>query len=179
MLRRLIIFALVILLTAALALQSVAQEGRVALASTQAKPAPTAAALYEEAANYSSKKFQEFAQKKLDFDQKLLQQTLKEQRELSARNAAQLAARPGLEGDDFFYLGMLYNLAENGEGAVDALKRYLGAKPSAAKRAQGARYLLAQLAAKLKLLDEAERALSDYTKNEPQSAGERSHMEDA
>jgi thiol-disulfide isomerase/thioredoxin len=144
------------------------------------KPQPTAAAvLYEEASNYSSKKFQELAQKKVNFDPKLLQQILKEQRELSARNAAQLAARKGLEGEDFFYLGMLYNLAENGEGAIDALKRYLDTKPSNAKRGQGARYVLAQLAAKLKLYDDAERALSDYIKNEPQSASERFRMEDA
>jgi thiol-disulfide isomerase/thioredoxin len=180
LLRRLIIFALVVLLTFALALQSLAQDGRAAPASTQAKPQPAAAAaLYEEASNYSSKKFQELAQKKVNFDPKLLQQILKEQRELSARNAAQLVARKGLEGEDFFYLGMLYNLAENGEGAIDALKRYLDTKPPNAKRAQGARYVLAQLAAKLKLYDDAERALSDYIKNEPQNAGERFRMEDA
>ena len=113
------------------------------------------------------------------FNKNLLEQTLKEQRELSARNAAKLAEREGLMGDDLFYLGMLYNLAENGAGAISSLKRYLAAKPSDAKRAQGARYAIAQLSAKMKLFDEAELALSDYIKNEPQSASERFRMEDA
>jgi thiol-disulfide isomerase/thioredoxin len=135
--------------------------------------------LYEEAANYSSKKFQEFAEKKMPFNSKLLEQTLREQRELSARNAAKLAARSETTGDDLFYLGMLYNLAENGERAVEALKRYLSTKPSDAKRAQGARYVLAQLAAKTKLFDEAERTIIDYLKNEPQLPSERFRMEDA
>ncbi|MBD0370794.1 MAG: redoxin family protein [Pyrinomonadaceae bacterium] len=157
--------------------QLLAQGERTQLAGPQVKTV-TAAMLYEEAANYSSKKFQEFAQKKIEFNKNLLEQTLKEQRELSARNAATLAART-LSGDDLFYLGMLYNLAENGAASIDALKRYLVTKPSDAKRAQGARYILAQLAAKMKQFDEAERALSEYVKNEPQLASERFRMEDA
>jgi thiol-disulfide isomerase/thioredoxin len=178
-LKRLNIFALAVLLTTALPLRCVAQSGSGAITSLpQSKPAPTAAMLYEEASNYSSKKFQEFAQKKIAFNTKLLEQTLKEQRELSARSAAQLAARAGLAGDDLFYLGMLYNLAENGEAAVDALRRYLETKPADARRGQGARYILAQLSTKLKLFEEAERALADYVKNEPQNAGERVRMED-
>ena len=135
--------------------------------------------LYEEAANYSSKKFQEFAQSKIKFDPKLLEKTLKEQRELAARNAAQLATREGLAGNDLFYLGMLYNLAENGARAIDTLKRFLATKPSDQRRAQGARYAIAQFAAKMKLFDAAERALNDYTGNQPQTANERFRMEDA
>jgi thiol-disulfide isomerase/thioredoxin len=173
-------FVLALLLACALPFQVGAQGGRTEPAPTpQVKPAPTAAMLYEEAANYSSKKFQEFAQKKIAFNPKLLDQTLKEQRELSARHAARLAERPGLAGEDLFYLGMLFNLAENGTSAVDALKRYLGTKPQDAKRAQGARYILAQLSAKMKLFDEAESVISEYLKNEPQAASERFRMEDA
>ena len=179
--KRPITFALAILVAIiALPLQSPAQEGRDSLNTPQTKPQPaTAAALYEEASNYSSRKFQEFAQSKVKFDPKLLEKTLKEQRELAARNAAQLATREGLAGDDLFYLGMLYNLAENAQSAIETLKRYLDTKPSLEKRAQGARYAISQLAAKTSLFDEAERALSDYIKSQPQSAGERFRMEDA
>jgi thiol-disulfide isomerase/thioredoxin len=185
-LKRLNIFVLAMLLTAALPLVCAAQgvsgagaASQPSAASRQSKAASVAAMLYEEASNYSSRKFQEFAQKKIAFNSKLLEQTLKEQRELAARSAAQLAGREGLAGDDLFYLGMLYNLAENGEAAVDALRRYLDTKPADARRAQGARYVSAQLSAKLKLFDEAERALADYVKNAPQSASERFRMEDA
>jgi thiol-disulfide isomerase/thioredoxin len=179
--KRLLFFALTVLVVCAFALQALAQGGSAEPQATPVKPAATTAAmLYEEASNYSSKKFQEFAQKKIEFNSRLLEQTLKEQRELSVRNAARLADRAGeLAGDDFFYLGMLYNLAENGPGAIDALKRYLATKPSDTKRAQGARYVMAQLTAKLKLFDESERVISDYVANEPQSASERFRMEHA
>jgi thiol-disulfide isomerase/thioredoxin len=179
--KRLITFALSLLLVAALALQATAQQGaRSSLnASQTTKPVRTAAALYEEASNYSSKKFQEFAQSKVKFDPKLLEKTLKEQRELAARNAAELAAREGLAGDDLFYLGMLYNLAENGKSAIEALRRYLDTKPEAAQRAQGARYVLSQLASKMNQMDEAERALKEYIASEPQTPNERFHIENA
>ncbi|HEY0322691.1 MAG TPA: TlpA disulfide reductase family protein [Pyrinomonadaceae bacterium] len=177
--RRLIIFALAVVLAFALPLQSLAQDGRAQLASPQVKPAPTAAVLYEEATNYSSRKFQEFAQSKVKFDSGLLEKTLKEQRELATRNAAQLAARPGLAGEDLFYLGMLYNLSENGAGAIETLKRYLAAKPADEKHAQGARYALVQISAKMNLFEDAERSLSDYIKNQPQTPNERFFMEDA
>jgi thiol-disulfide isomerase/thioredoxin len=177
--KRPIIFALALLLTAASGVQSLAQDGSApSTESKQVQSAPTAAVLYEEAANYSSKKFQEFAQNKIKFNTKLFEQTLKEQRELAARNAAQLAARSALAGDDLFYLGMLYNLSENGASAIEALKRYLGAKPSDARRAQSARYALSQISAKMKLFDESERALSDYAKNEPRNAAERFRLEE-
>ena len=154
-----------------------AQEGRAPVASTAAAKPATAAALYEEAANYSSKKFQEFARTKTPFDSKLLDKTLKEQRELAARNAALLKARGEAElaGEDLFYLGMLYNMAENGDAAVEALKRYLALEKPL--RGQGARYALAQLAAKKNLFEDAERAINDYLKNEPQKPDERVRME--
>jgi thiol-disulfide isomerase/thioredoxin len=181
LLRRLIIFALVVLPLGILPVMSKAQDGGASpLAPAPSKPSPTAAAaLYEEASSYSTKKFQEFAQNKVPFNPKLLEQTLKEQRALAARNAAQLAARQALAGDDLFYLGMLYNLAENGASAIDSLKRYLAAKPDNQRRAQGARYVISQVAAKMNLFDEAERALADYIKNEPQNPGERFRIEDA
>jgi tetratricopeptide (TPR) repeat protein len=130
----------------------------------------TAAALYEEAAGYAPKKFQEFQEQKVAFDPKLLQKTLQEQKALAARNAAQLAARQGLSGVDLYYLGMLYNMAEDVDAAIGALKRFLSADQTAVpgKLAQAARYILIQLAAKDGALEEAEKALADYLRGEPQ-----------
>ncbi|MBD0325861.1 MAG: redoxin domain-containing protein, partial [Pyrinomonadaceae bacterium] len=141
----------------------------------------TALALYDEAASYTPKKFQEFEQKKLPFNPKLLEKTLQEQRALAARNAGLLAARPKLAGSDFYYLGMLYNLAENTDGAHEALKRFLSTDQSGVpvKLAQAARYIVIQLAAKKGALEEAESALSDYLRNEPQKASERVTVEKA
>ena len=150
----------------------------------QAADAPaqaTAVALYDEAANYAPKKFQEFQQKKVAFDPKLLDKTLGEQRALAARNAVQLSTRPNLAGTDFYYLGMLYNMADNTDGAFSALKRFLSADQTGvpAHLAQAARYILIQLAAKKGALEEAEGTLADYLRHEPQKANERVTVEKA
>ncbi|HEX8652068.1 MAG TPA: TlpA disulfide reductase family protein [Pyrinomonadaceae bacterium] len=139
----------------------------------------TAIALYDEAANYAPKKFQEFQQKKVAFDPKLLDKTLGEQRALAARNAGQLSARRNLSGTDFYYLGMLYNLADNLDGALSALKRFLSADQTGVPvhLAQAARYIVIQLAAKKGALEEAESTLADYLRNEPQKANERVTVE--
>ena len=142
----------------------------------------TSAALYEEAATYAPKKFQEFQQKKVAFDPKLLEKTLEEQRALAARNAAQIAARKDTNGAvDLYYLGMLYNLAENADGALDALKRFISADQTGVpdKFAQAARYIIIQLAAGRGLLEEAETALADYLKYQPQKPNERVTVEKA
>lgn len=149
--------------------------------SDSPEQAAAAVALYDEAANYAPKKFQELQQKKVAFDPKLLEKTLGEQRALAARNAQQLAARQNLAGTDFYYLGMLYNLADNADGALDALKRFLGTDQTGVpgNLAQAARYIVIQLASKKGALEEAESTLADYLHHEPQKASERVAVEKA
>ncbi len=82
--RQSIAFALIMLLAGA-ALQPArifAQSGTPPTATNAPKTDKhTAAALYQEAANYAPDKFKEFATKKAPFDPKLLEKTLQEQRE--------------------------------------------------------------------------------------------------
>jgi thiol-disulfide isomerase/thioredoxin len=188
MLKLSIKYSVVLLLVFAIRIASFSTASVFAQGSQNGEPTasvatqPTAAALYEEAAGYAPKKFQEFQQQKVAFDPKLLDQTVKEQRALAARNAAQLAARTNLAGADFYYLGMLYHLAENAKGAQDALKRFLSAPDQTAtsgKLAQAARYILIQLAAGSGALEEAEAALADYLRGEPQVPNERVTIEKA
>jgi len=134
--------------------------------------------LFEEAANYAQNKFKEFADKKVPFDPKLLEKTLQEQREMAARYAAQIGARSALAGEDFYFMGMLHNMADNAEGALDALKKYLAADPNASgDKAQGARYIVAQRAARTDRLEDAESALAAYATHEPQKPSERVAIE--
>jgi thiol-disulfide isomerase/thioredoxin len=162
------------------------QSGRVAPAPSTAAAAPQAAeardarALYEEASDYAPNKFKEFEAGKVPFDPKLLEKTLQEQRELAARYATQLGARARLAGEDFYYLGMLHNLADNAEATLDALQKYMAANPSASgEQAQGARYVVAQRAARLDRLEDAENALKAYAAHEPQKPSERATLEKA
>ncbi|MBA3805800.1 MAG: TlpA family protein disulfide reductase [Acidobacteria bacterium] len=176
-----IAFALIMLLAGA-TLQPdriFAQSGGPAVATNAPKTDKrAAAALYQEAGNYAPDKFKEFAARKVPFDPKLLEKTLQEQREMAARYAAQLVLRNDLAGEDLYFLGMLYNLSDNAEGTLDALKKFLAAKETVSgEKAQGARYIVAQRAAGMDRIEEAESALAGYIAHEPQRPSERVAIE--
>lgn len=104
-----------------------------AAAAAVASPQPVARtpqSLYEEASNYARLKFEEFARANAPFQQRLYDKTLQEQRELALRHAATLSRRGALAGKDFYYLGQLYNIAEQNAETITALQRYLAENSS-------------------------------------------------
>ena len=137
----------------------------------------TATQLFEEADNYARRKFAAFEKLKMPYDEQLKQKIEREQRDLAARYAATLAARK-LNGNDVYYLGLLYNLAGKFDGAFDAMKRFLNENPNATgEPAQNARAIVVIQAAKKGLLNEAEARLKDYANNQPQVADDRYSLE--
>lgn len=133
--------------------------------------------LYEEASQYAQRKFDEFRQKQLPYDPLLEQKILQEQKDLALQHAARLAARAPLRGTDLYYAGLLYSLAGKGEGALDSMRKFLAdAEPAPADLKQRARSVAAQQAAQLGLLEEAERALADYSKVEPRNVADLHRM---
>jgi thiol-disulfide isomerase/thioredoxin len=156
-----------------------AQSGRVApekpgdASSSRADERP-ASALYKEAEDYVSQKFEQFNRERVPYDKESEERTYLEQRQMAARFAALLVARKNLSGDDIFYLGMLYHLAEETDNALAAFKRYLDTKPaSGSEHAQTARIEIITLAAENGKLDEAESARTDFLNNQPQRAESR------
>lgn len=148
------------------------QDGAAAAAKTS-----EAQALYEEAAQYAQRKFDEFRQKQMPYDPLLEQKTLQEQKDLALQNAARLAARAPLRGTDLYYSGLLYSLAGKGEGALDSMRKFLAdAGPAPADLKQRARSVAAQQAAQLGLLEEAEGAVADYAKSEPRNVADLHRM---
>lgn len=137
----------------------------------------TPAVLYEEASGYVEKKFDEFNRNKVKYDPKLLEQIKQEQRRMASLSATQLAARPDLAGEDFYYLGMLYHLSDNQERAIETLNRFLKEKTEKSENAQTARYIIAIDTAKDNRLEEAESALKDYAAHEPRRAAEQTNIE--
>jgi cytochrome c biogenesis protein CcmG/thiol:disulfide interchange protein DsbE len=133
--------------------------------------------LFEEANAYAKKKFTEFQQKKIQYNEKLRLQTVQEQKQLAAKNAALLAARNNLSGEDFYFLGMLHWIAENNDGASEALKKFLAVENPNAEKLQAARSVLVILAARRKNFDEAEKILNDYLNTNPTKPRERARME--
>jgi thiol-disulfide isomerase/thioredoxin len=133
--------------------------------------------LFEEANTYSKKKFAEFESKKIPFNDNLLKFTYKEQKQLAAKNAAIVATRQNLTGEDVYYLGMLNWLADNSENASENFAKYLASENPSADKAQTARSVIIVVSARNKNFDEAEKLLSEYLKNDPIKLTERARME--
>jgi thiol-disulfide isomerase/thioredoxin len=135
-----------------------------------------AQSLYEEANNYITKKYEDFNRDKISFDPKLEAATRQEQKDLAARHAATLAARASLAGNDFYYQGLLYHLADNSDGALASLRQFLATNP-AGDLGQPARAAVVVHALKKHILTEAESTLAQYVQQQPQSDRERYGME--
>lgn len=137
-----------------------------------------ASALYEEAAGYLDKKLAEWKRERKPVGRSLLKETLMEQSRLAVRNATRLSGRVDLKGEDLYYLGMLYAMAENDDATIDTMKRFLDGKPEKdAPQAQTARGHLAVSYARKRLFEEAEKALADFLGHEPLMLKERTHFE--
>ena len=132
--------------------------------------------MYEEVNGYVRAKATEFEAKKMPFSEGLLNRTKLEQRQLAARYAAMAASRT-LAGDDLYYLGMLHWIAENLDGTVDNLRKFIILTDVDAARRQTARSVAMVVLSKQKKLDEAESMLAEYLKNEPTKLTERARME--
>ena len=176
-------FLVIASLTLALAGNALAQEQGKPVSQptpkTEAKLAPekrAAKALFEDAKTYLDKAYAEFNKQNVPFNQKLEAKTKQDQKDLAAEYAAVLQARKSLADADVYYLGMLYHLAGNGDGALQAMRRYLASKP-AAENAQLARAVVVLYATRQALVPEAERAVEAYAQSQPQDLQEWFGME--
>ena len=109
---------------------------------SDSKESRTALQLYEDANTHVQKKFAEFEKRSMPYDERLEGKIKQEQRDLAARYASTLAARK-LEGQEVYYLGLLYNLAGNYDAALEAMRRFLTENPKATgEPAQDARAVI-------------------------------------
>jgi thiol-disulfide isomerase/thioredoxin len=141
-------------------------DGAGATATTAAK-SNDAEALYEEAAGYARRRFDEFAKSGMPYDKTLEAKTLQEQKDLALRNASALAKREPLRGNELYYEGLLYALASKGESALNSLGRFLEEGNTPPEFRQRARVVAVEQAAQAALFDDAEKLLSAYAHAEP------------
>jgi thiol-disulfide isomerase/thioredoxin len=143
-----------------------AQSGRTPTADlssgASAEPEKSVKDLFDEANSYVRKKVSEFEAKKVPFDEKLLQRTQLEQRQLAAKFASAAGIRKELAGEDHYYLGMLHWIADNLDGTVENLRKFIALPDAAKDRLQTARSVLAVALAKQNKLEPAELLLADY-----------------
>ena len=177
-LRRIFSAALVLVFTLWLSSTCLPQSGRLKAGAPAniASDGRSAQALYEEANNYINRKYEEFNREKISFDPKLEAATRQEQKDLAAHHAAMLAARDSLAGNDLYYMGMLYHLADNSDRALAALRQFLLINPTG-ELSQFARAAIVVHTLKKHIVTEAESTLAEYARLQPQSDRERYGME--
>src|SRR6476659_5885317 len=96
--------------------------------------------IFEDANGYLGRRYQEFNKKSQPYDPKLEAQVRKEQHDLALKNAAILEGRK-LQGDDRYFLGLLYHLAGDGDNALMTMAQFVKDNPDSEK-AQNARNLV-------------------------------------
>lgn len=122
--------------------------------------------LYEEANTYVDRKYEDFNRRKINFDPALEAAIRQEQKDLAARNA-NIAARTARVGDDLYYLGLLYHLAGNSDGALATLRKFLSTTPNG-QFPQVARSAIVVHALRKGSVSEAETTLAEYVEQQPQ-----------
>ena len=140
-------------------------------------PGPSAEALFEEAADYIDKQREEMKRARKPLSRTWLKEVLLEQQRLAVRNATRLSGRAELKGEDLYYLGMLYALAENEDVALETMKRFLAEKPESAERVQTARGIMAVSYARKRLFEDAEKTFAEYLSHKPVTMNDRTIFE--
>jgi thiol-disulfide isomerase/thioredoxin len=140
-------------------------------------PGPSAEALYTEAADYADKQQEEIKRTRKPLTRTRFKEILLEQQRLAVRHATRLSGRAELKGEDLYYLGMLYALAENEDAALDTMKRFLAESPERDVMAQRARGVMAVSYARKRLFEEAEKTFADYLGHKPLTALDRTLFE--
>ena len=125
--------------------------------------AESAATLYEEAARYTRRKYEQLEREGYGYSPKLAAEVESEARSLAARHAAELEARGGLKSEEKFFLGRLQSLAGQSARAVETMRAWLGeAAGGRPEWTSAARFVVAYELARTDALAEAEAALADY-----------------
>jgi thiol-disulfide isomerase/thioredoxin len=167
----------VFVLVFTLVLAAAAQSGRVDPATATPEDPRTVKQLFEEANSYLRTKAADFEAKKVPFSDDLFDRTKREQRQLAAKNAAIAMTRKDLAGEDLYFLGMLHWIAENLDGAAEALGKFVESGTPPVERTQSARSIITVIAAKHKKLAAAESALAEYLNTEQRRPSEIFRME--
>src|SRR4030095_7111803 len=131
--------------------------------------------IYKDANGYFGRKYLEFNKQKTAYDPKLEEQVKKEQHDLALKNAGILEARP-LEGDDRYFLGLLYHLAGDGNAALATMRHFIKDQPDGEK-SQAARKLVVVYSIKQDKLNDAIATVEDYSKHQPQNVEDRYQVE--
>lgn len=150
-----------------------------AFAAGAQTPNRPVAELHKEVSDYVKTKSRELASqgKKMDADRR--ESLTREQKSLAKKYAAETAARADLKGIDVYYLGVLYDAAENDQKTLETMKRFLAqyAPETKGDAIQSARGYIIVLSARGKQFAEAEQTFQAWLKGEPAMPQQRPAIE--
>ena len=89
----------------------------------------TSAELYKEVQNYPRTRMNELRSKGVTITRDKSEDVIKEKRSLAEKSAKELAVRAGLTPDDIFFLGLLYEEAEDEKDAMETFQKYIANFP--------------------------------------------------
>ena len=131
--------------------------------------------IFEDANGYLGRRYQEFNKKHQPYDPQLEAQVKREQHDLALKNAAILESRK-LQGDDRYFLGLLYHLAGDGDNALRTMGQFVKDQPESEK-SQTARTVVVLYSVNKDKVADAVAVVEDYVKHQPQSPEDRYKME--
>jgi len=150
----------------------------ISFAAAQSQNRP-AVELFMEVSEYLKEKSKELAGqgKRMDADKR--ESLEQERKSLAKKYAAEIQARADLKGVDVYYLGLLYEFAENEAKILETMKRFLAQYPPETKgdAIQSARTYIIIVAAKQKQFAEAEQVFQAWLKGEPFVKNQRPAIE--
>jgi thiol-disulfide isomerase/thioredoxin len=173
---RLALVASIVVLSA---IASLAQQGAGADTARAAVADKSAAQLYEEAAGYRRRKYEELAREGFHFTEKIEAQVGEEQRALAARNADQLKSHAGLTVIDKFHLGLLQDLAAQPDQAIDTLRAVARDQSLTNDQARTARFVVATALARRGSPAEAETEGAEFLGETSTAQASRFQLESA
>ncbi|MFT3746603.1 MAG: redoxin family protein [Pyrinomonadaceae bacterium] len=136
--------------------------------------------LYQEVESYEAQKRTMLISQGKRLDAAAREDMQNERKDLAKKYAAEIAARPGLKKEDFYYLGRLYITAENEQKTLEMMKKAISEFPADASGSliQSALGYVVILSSKMKKMDDAEAALDRWSKGQPMILSQQPALQD-
>lgn len=134
---------------------------------------------YKQASGYEKEKFKLLASQGRRIDPDTREKVLQEKKTFAKKSAEEIEMRQDLKQIDLYYLGSLYNIAENEKKTLEIMKKFLSQYPPETKgdAIQSARSFVVVYSARQKSFDEAEKTLQDWMKGQPYYADQLPALE--
>lgn len=148
--------------------------------SAQQSDTRTAAELFREVENYQAARRTELTSQGKRIDSSRMEDIANEKKSLARKYAAAIAARPDVTGDDHYYLGRLYLVAENEPKVVESMSKYIALQPAGVggDLVQSARIYITIFSAKAKQMAAAEQAYVEWLNDQPRVETQRPVLQD-